>query len=83
MDFDIAVEGSSLDDVRAVLAAAIRSYVEDAVAERQPTTERLLQRRTPFWVRWRLAAAYALYGARERRSHGGDLKAGFDLPCPA
>ena len=83
VDFEIAVEGRSLDDVRAILAESIRTYVEDAVAEGQPTTERLLRRKTPFWVRWRLAAAYALYAARERRSLDCDLKAGFDLLCPA
>jgi len=83
VDLDIAVEGSSLEDVRSRLTAAIDSYVEDASREDVRTAARLLNRRAPFLVRLRLALDYALHAARARRSGGEDLKAGFDLPCPA
>ena len=82
-DFDIAVEGRSLDDAKDRLEAAIRTYVADASAEAPETAARLLNRRAPWWVRLRLAASYALYAFRTRRPDGRDLKAGFDLPCPA
>lgn len=82
VDLDIAVEGRSLDDVRARLEQAIGTYVQDAAREDAATAHRLLSRRAPSWVRLRLAAAYAWHAARRRRP-AGDLRAGFDLPCPA
>lgn len=81
VDLDIAVQGSSLDEVRALLDVAIQSYCEDAIAEDRETAVRLLNRRAPFSVRFRLALDYL---AHTLRKNGDDeLKAGFDVACPA
>ncbi len=79
IDFDIAVQGSSYDDVRAMLDEAIASYVVDAQREDARTSARLLSRRSPLFVRVKLVAGWILHQFRHDRS----LSASFDLPCPA
>jgi hypothetical protein len=51
LDFDLAVQGRSFDEVRALLDEAVNSYVADARAEAEPTRSRLLARRAPLHVR--------------------------------
>jgi predicted RNase H-like HicB family nuclease len=51
LDFDLAVQGRSFDEVRALLDEAVNTYVEDARAEAEPARSRLLSRRVPLHVR--------------------------------
>lgn len=65
-DLDIAVDGSSLDDVKASLAACIELYLE-GVAESPPEERpRLLARRSPWRLRARLAGLAWLRGVPGR-----------------
>lgn len=82
IDLDLAVQGSSESEVRDVLLAAIRSYVEDAEKEDPETAERLLSRQAPFSARAKFglqSLTYALTSARRNGSH----QATFEVPCPA
>ena len=71
LDLDLAVQGRSFDEVRALLEEAVNTYVADANAEAEPAGSQLLARRVPLHVRlvwaWRFFKA-ALYG----RPPGGD-----------
>lgn len=81
VDFDIAVQGETFEQVAALLNEAVLSYADDACHEDQATTRRLLHRRAPLFWRLRLAGSFLLHtvlGARDRK-----YQAGFDLPCPA
>jgi hypothetical protein len=50
VDYDIAVCGRSLDEVKRLLKSAILSYIEDAGKEEESERERLLNRRMPWTV---------------------------------
>jgi hypothetical protein len=49
LDFDIAVQGESFDEVRRALQAAVSDYVSAAMDEEPETREKLLKRSTPLW----------------------------------
>jgi hypothetical protein len=55
LDFDLAVQGESLEEVRALLGGAIQMYIQTAVAEPEPNRSRLLDRKVPFLIRLMLA----------------------------
>lgn len=82
LDFDIAVEGASFDDVSKVLEQAIATYVADAHAEAPANQERLLSRRAPIMVRagWIARFIYAVVLSRTKDTM---LRHSFTLPCPA
>lgn len=79
-DLDIAVQGASYDEVKTRLNEAIRTYVQDAVAERPAVAHALIERRAPLHVRAKYAIGFLLHTLR---ADGDDYRAGFDLPCPA
>lgn len=81
VDFDIAVQGVSLEEVKARLGEAIQTYIEDALAEDPKTRDQLLRRRAPFWLRWKLALAMLAHVAF--RHDDDEFKASIDMPCPA
>ena len=61
-DLDIAVDGASLEDVKASLATCVELYLE-GVAESPPEERsRLLARRSPWGVRAKLASLTWLDG---------------------
>jgi hypothetical protein len=80
LDLDLAVQGRSFDEVRALLEKAVNTYIEDAGAEAEPARSRLLARRVPLHVRlvwaWRFFKA-ALYG----RTAGGDSAVWLPITC--
>jgi hypothetical protein len=80
LDLDLAVQGRSFDEVRSLLEEALRTYMEDARAEAEPSRSRLLARRVPLRVRllwaWRFFKA-ALYG----RTPGGDSTVWLPVNC--
>ena len=81
VDFDLAVQGDSFEDVHTLLMEAISGYVESALHEEPEVRDRLLNRSAPIWVRTRLALSF-LWGALRHKNNGHDT-AGFSMPCPA
>lgn len=82
VDFDIAVQGRSCDEVIAMLDDAVRSYVEFAHKEDAATARRLLSRRTPFLVHAQLWLAYVLSRV-VREADERTVKVDAELPCAA
>src|SRR2546423_2948860 len=82
LNFDLAVQGRSFDEVRALLSEAVKTYIEDAAAEPEPARTRLLDRGVPLHVRllwaWRFFRA-----AFSGKTHDGDSAFGFPVACPA
>lgn len=62
-DFDIAVCGRSLEEVRVSLSEAVSAYVQEAKKEAPETREKLLKRRAP----WHLKFRWALRGVLSNR----------------
>lgn len=84
VDLDIAVQGTSFDDVKNQLDSAVRSYVEDAMAEDAGTRQRLLARQAPLHVRLQCWATLFWHAVLGRSANSDrEYRAGFDLPCPA
>src|ERR1043166_4037491 len=75
LDFDLAVQGRSFDEVRALLEEAANTYVEDAGAEAEPARSRLLARRAPLHVRALWAWRFFITAVRGRP--GGGNSAGL------
>jgi len=80
VDFDLAVQGSSFEEVQALLHDAIASYVQCAGAEAPETASRLLRRRAPALVHLRLVLSYLFHTVFKREND--TYRAGFDVPCP-
>lgn len=82
VDLDLAVNGSSLSDTKALLEDAVRSYIQDAMSERPEVARRLLERSAPWHVhlQWRLKMALA--GVFSRRDPA-DFEGRFAVSCPA
>ena len=81
IDLDLAVQGASFDDVRALLNSCIETYVQDALRETPEAAEKLMHRRAPLSVRLKHAFAYLASILRSRNDDGRDYQAGFDVPC--
>lgn len=77
VDFDIAVQGRSVDDARDKLERAVDDYVADVMDEAPEHRARLLNRRAPWTVRTSLAIRAALQGLK---GHGAEAR--FVMPCP-
>lgn len=87
LNFDIAVQGESFEDVRHALEEAVALYVASAMQEDEETRERLLNRAAPLsehlrWTARILAYAIASTFSR-RRGDGGGATAQFPIACPA
>ncbi|MDE2133491.1 MAG: hypothetical protein KGJ49_02715 [Alphaproteobacteria bacterium] len=82
LDFDLAVQGVSLEDVRTRLEDAIVDYVHAAMDEAEPARSQLLNRRAPFMVRlhWGIRFFMATISGR---NHDSDSTVGFPVSCPA
>lgn len=84
LDFDLAVQGRSMDEVRASLIKAINMYVATAIKQPEPIRSRLLGRQAPFFVRlmWALRAFWATLAIRAGRHRGMPATIEF-VACPA
>ena len=84
VDLDIAVQGSSMAEVRRDLDAAIYSFIEDAMAESPEVAEELLSRRAPWYVRAKLALMMHWFKIKSffDGKHGDDATH-FEIPCHA
>lgn len=83
LDFDIAVQGKSFDEVKAHLQHAIVSYVQDAMKEEESQRTRLLNRRAPFLVRLVWGWRFFIATIRDRRDDDNNVAVGFPVSCPA
>ncbi|ATQ67347.1 MULTISPECIES: hypothetical protein [Methylosinus] len=82
LDFDLAVQGRSFDDIRRALEDAVADYVAAARDEDDATRDRLLSRRAPAWVAFAWTAR-VLWSAWRRDASDGDTSATFPVACPA
>lgn len=82
LDFDLAVQGQTFEEVQDMLNQAIASYVDDAMAEDEPAQSELLSRRAPLLARVAWVWPLVIYGIFDR-SRDGDSSIGFSVPCPA
>ena len=82
LDFDLAVQGRTFEEVENLLRQAVVAYVEQAMAEPEPIRGRLLTRRVPFrtMIMWRLRVALSALFSRQRND---DTTFGFPVSCPA
>ena len=83
LDYDLAVQGRSFDEVRRDLFIAIEMYEQAALEEPEPVRSQLLSRKAPFFVR--LMWAWRLFVARISRKSRCGNPAPFEFPlaCPA
>jgi hypothetical protein len=81
LDFDLAVQGRSFDEVRDLLMESVTTYVEDVAKEDSRTADRLLNRRAPLHVRTHYLLGWILHVLGGR--HGSELQANFEIPCRA
>jgi hypothetical protein len=82
LDFDLAVQGFSLADVRERLELVLVDYVAAANAEAEPARSQLLARRAPFFVRLSWASRF-FFGTVFGRSRDSDSAVGFPVSCHA
>jgi predicted RNase H-like HicB family nuclease len=82
LDFDLAVQGQSFEQVKEALGQAIDDYVDSALAEDEPAKSQLLARRAPLKVRlmWALRVFRDTIGGRSRNH---DSTIGFPFACHA
>jgi hypothetical protein len=81
LDLDLAVQGSSFDEVRGFLDKAIHMYIGRAMEEPEPTRTQLLSRKAPLSVR--LSWGLRLFRSVISDTTGRDLTIGFPVACHA
>jgi hypothetical protein len=83
LDYDLAVQGRSFEEVKEFLNRAIDMYFEAARSEPEPIRSRLLGRKAPFfvWLGWALRVFWStLFRATHR---GSNLATVEFIACPA
>jgi hypothetical protein len=83
LDFDIAVQGESLEQVFADLTKAIAMYLDYVRSLPAEEREALLKRKAPLALRWTFAWYALRFAFRSRGDNSGKGRAEFMLPCPA
>jgi hypothetical protein len=82
LDFDLAVQGRSFEEVRKGLETSIADYIASAKEETDEVRDRLLARRVPRLVQlkyvWRLIRAVI-----RGRDVAGESRASITIPCHA
>ena len=79
IDLNLAVEGRSLEEVRASLSEMICTYIEDVEKEEPADRAQLLQRCAPFSIlaRYYLGLLFSVF----RRGDDRRRQTNFELPC--
>ena len=82
LEFDLAVQGASFEEVSELLTEAVRAYVATAMEQPEPTRSELLGRTAPLHVRlmWGLRVAFWTMFHRKRTE---ESTFGFPVSCPA
>jgi hypothetical protein len=85
LDYDIAVQGTSFDEVEKLLEVSIDDYVESARQEQPAVRDKLLRRAAPahVWFRYFLGFFWHNLVRRRRRNDGDRLEHSFQMSCPA
>jgi hypothetical protein len=81
VDLDIAVQGETQRDVYLLMETSIISYLESISHEEPAVRKRLLRRRAPWHVRTRLLLGFLFHAITRREKD--DLRASYEMPCPA
>jgi predicted RNase H-like HicB family nuclease len=82
LDFDLAVQGSSFEEVSDLLREAVKAYVATAMEQPEPIRSRLLRRSVPLRVKlvWGLKIALWTMFHKKRTE---ESTFGFPVLCPA
>ena len=83
VDFDIAVQGRSFDEVKSLLDRSVALYVEESSRNDRETARRLLARTAPLSVRAGWGFTLLWHWLNRRKGGGRESLAGFDISCPA
>lgn len=85
LDLDIAVQGSSLEDVTRILRESVQTYIDDAMTQPEPIRTAMLQRSVPFTVRasWAARLFFATMCGRRFDRKRREATIGFPVECPA
>ena len=81
VDFDIAVQGNSLEEVQHLLNDAVAFYVQDAQHEVASVRDKLLNRRAPWYTTLGLTLKLIYFNIFDGRRN--EAQASFPVPCPA
>ena len=82
VDFDLAVQGRSFEEVSRLLTEAVSAYVATAMEQPEPVRSQLLRRRVPLRVRLVWGFKIALWTIfHKKRTEESTF--GFPVPCPA
>lgn len=82
VDFDLAVQGDTFDEVYTSLDQAVHDYVQHVVELPEPDRSRLLRRRAPFGSRVAFLVA-VMRTALRPRGRDGETSFGYTLPYAA
>ena len=85
VDFDLAAQGESFDEVRSELSDAIETYLEYVAELPENERARFLNRKAPLGLRLHLALlrrVFALRDSLKLRANGSTIRAGFVLQAP-
>lgn len=84
VDYDLAAQGESLDEVRRELSDAIATFLDYVAELPAPERQAFLNRKTPLILRLRLSLAHRLYAALQtlklRTPRRGAARAVFAVP---
>lgn len=85
LDFDLAVQGRSLDEVTRVLRETIDSYIDDAMEQPEPIRSAMLNRSAPFFVRlsWAIRMFVATVCGHRLDRKQREATIGFPVECRA
>jgi predicted RNase H-like HicB family nuclease len=82
LDFDMAVQGRSFEEVSELLKEAIHAYVATAMEQPEPARSKLLRRTVPLRVRLLWGVKIALWTMfHKKRTEESTF--GFPVSCPA
>lgn len=82
LDFDLAVQGNSFEEVSKLLAEAVHAYVATAMDEPEPIRKRLLSRSVPLHLRIMWGLRIALWAMFNKR-RAEESTFGFPVSCHA
>jgi len=82
VDFDIAVQGKTFNEVYETLGMAICTYIEDVAKEAPDQHYRLLHRAVPWYVKLPMQLRFLRAWLLSNKDNNGG-SAGFTLPCNA
>ena len=84
LDYDIAVQGRSFEEVEKLLEIAIDDYVESAKREPPDIRDKLLRRSVPMGVWLAYNFGFLWHNLRRGRKRDSDrLEHSFQMSCPA